>query len=251
MGSIGRLSRSRLLLATVAVATVGLFVGQAPQIAAAPSGPLTVVPDPLDFGNVVVGTETTRTVRVTNNTGEPAVFLGIVLAQAVPLGESPPLSVERNTCVGELGVGASCEVDLAVKPSAMGPVTGNLGFTTVDVIQRRSIDVSAQGVANQAPIGGIPLSLTQGRGYGALVWAFDPDDRLAARIRMHIPDVVTRESDSNYHWADMPHHTGYDRHDATVFLAQLPPGTHDICFDALDRQTGEWHRIGCRLHTVK
>jgi hypothetical protein len=95
------------------------------------------------------------------------------------------------------------------------------------------------------------LSLTDGRGYGAVVWAYDPDDGRPTLMRMHIPGVVLLNTRWNYYWADMPRYTGLNRHEATVFLAQLPPGEHQICFETLDNQTGQWSSIGCRNHAVK
>lgn len=95
------------------------------------------------------------------------------------------------------------------------------------------------------------LSLTDGRGYGMLAWAVDPDSRTVPRMRVVIPGVVNRELAWNYRWTDMPARTGWKRSEALVFLARLPPGTHRVCFDARDVDTGRWYRLECATHSVK
>ena len=95
------------------------------------------------------------------------------------------------------------------------------------------------------------LSLTDGRGYGMLAWAVDPDTGGPTRMRVVIPGVVNREYNWNYRWADMPKATGWNRREALVFLTRLPPGKHKVCFDAKDANTARWHRLDCRTHTVK
>ncbi|MGI9579369.1 MAG: hypothetical protein ACR2OH_14315 [Microthrixaceae bacterium] len=104
---------------------------------------------------------------------------------------------------------------------------------------------------NRPPVGEMVLSLTDGRGYGMLGYAIDPETGAPARMRVTIPGVVNREYDWNYTWADMPRFTGLPNTQALVFLAQLPPGTHTVCLDALDPQGGGWTRLECHTHTVK
>ncbi len=95
------------------------------------------------------------------------------------------------------------------------------------------------------------LSLTDGRGYGMLGYAIDPETGGPARMRVTIPGVLSREYDWNYTWADMLRFTGLNNTQALVFLAQLPPGTHTVCLDALDPQGAGWTRLECSTHTVK
>lgn len=104
---------------------------------------------------------------------------------------------------------------------------------------------------NQPPVGEMVLSLTDGRGYGMLGYAIDPETGAPARMRVTIPGVINREYDWNYTWADMPRFTGLNNTQAFVFLAQLPAGTHTVCLDALDPQGGGWNRLECHTHTVK
>lgn len=104
---------------------------------------------------------------------------------------------------------------------------------------------------NRAPVGAMVLSLTDGRGYGMLGWAIDPDTGGPTRMRVVIPGVANREYDWNYRWADMPARTGWNRTESLVFLARLPAGTHKVCFDAKDANTGAWHRLDCHTHSVK
>ncbi len=119
------------------------------------------------------------------------------------------------------------------------------------VAVKTTVQVAGAGATNSLPYGGIVLSATDGRGYGMLAWALDPETNAPVRTRVVIPGVLNREFDWNYWWADMPAFTGTNRHESLVVLAQLPPGTHDVCFDALDPQTGGWTRLDCRTHTVK
>lgn len=104
---------------------------------------------------------------------------------------------------------------------------------------------------NQLPYGKMVLSLTDGRGYGMLAWAIDPETGGPVRMRVVIPGVLSDEYDWNYTWTDMPYFTGVNRTESLVFLARLPPGTHEVCFDALDPQGGGWVRLDCRTHAVK
>ncbi|MCZ7631553.1 MAG: hypothetical protein M5U19_21955 [Microthrixaceae bacterium] len=78
---------------------------------------------------------------------------------------------------------------------------------------------------NRAPVGRMVLSLTDGRGYGMLAWAIDPDTGGPTRMRVVIPGVVNREYGWNYRWADMPKVTGWNRREALVFLASCLPGS--------------------------
>jgi hypothetical protein len=110
---------------------------------------------------------------------------------------------------------------------------------------------ATQTVPNYPPTSGVVLSLTDGRGYGALVYAIDPETNAPTDIRVTIGGVSQNVYRWNYTWADMPRYTGLDHTEALVVLAQLPPGTRDICFEARDPQSGGWVGIGCRSHTVK
>jgi hypothetical protein len=106
-------------------------------------------------------------------------------------------------------------------------------------------------VPNFAPTSGIVLSLTDGRGYGALVYAIDPETNRPVDIRMTVNGGSAQVYRPNYTWADMPRYTGLDHTEALVVLAQLPPGTNEVCFQALDPTAFTWSEIGCRTHTVK
>jgi hypothetical protein len=116
---------------------------------------------------------------------------------------------------------------------------------------RSIVASSAAGAPNALPHGGMVLSLNQGRNYGMLAWAIDPETGAPPRMRVTVEGVSSREYDWNYTWADMPAHTGIDDTRSLVFLAQLPSGTRQVCFDALDPQGGGWTNLGCTSHTVK
>lgn len=139
-----------------------------------------------------------------------------------------------------------------VRPhSPYGDVFGEAVTVTVTVTRAATTTTTTPPTPNRRPVGSMVLSLTDGRGYGMLAWAVDPDSRTVPRMRVVIPGVVSREYGWNYRWADMPERTGWDRTEALVFLANLPPGTHEVCFDARDVNTGGWYRLDCRTHTVK
>ena len=152
------------------------------------------------------------------------------------------------------GVGSYDTASLAVginAPAGTRSVTVAPHSPYGDVFGEAVAAVVTVPPANRLPVGKMVLSLTDGRGYGMLGYAIDPDTGAPVRMRMVIPGVVNREYNWNYRWADMPAYTGWNRTEALLFLAQLPPGTHKICFDARDANTGAWTRLDCRTHTVK
>jgi hypothetical protein len=101
------------------------------------------------------------------------------------------------------------------------------------------------------PVGGAPLAVVDGRNFGLLGWAWDPDSRTAPLGRVVIEGVSTAHVWPNWTWAELPARSGYPTTDAMVYLAQLPPGTRSVCFDAMDPQTGAWTRLQCHPVTVK
>jgi hypothetical protein len=104
---------------------------------------------------------------------------------------------------------------------------------------------------NRPPTGGIVISATQDHSYGLLAYAFDPESDAPTRVRVNVEGVSGKEYDWNYTWDDMPRYTGLNHHEAFVFLAQLPSGDRNVCFDAQDPQDGSWTNIGCRRVSVK
>ncbi|MCB1272329.1 MAG: CHAP domain-containing protein [Microthrixaceae bacterium] len=129
-----------------------------------------------------------------------------------------------------------------------------LGARTVEVAAAPTVADGSKGSpvpGNRMPRGAIALSVTDGRGYGLLGWAVDPDTGAPVRMRIRINGVVARESDWNYTWADMPAHTGVGRTESLLFLARLEPGENTICLDGLDASGGGWEQLDCRTHLVK
>jgi Abnormal spindle-like microcephaly-assoc'd, ASPM-SPD-2-Hydin len=76
----------------------------------------------LDFGNVVIGTTSpAQTVTATNTTDDDTIsFFGIF--------PTPSFLKVSNTCVGSLGAGQTCQIDVACKPRSSGPIAGALVF---------------------------------------------------------------------------------------------------------------------------
>lgn len=125
-----------------------------------------------------------------------------------------------------------------VRDGGLGPATNSVGSSGTEV-------------PNELPTGGIVLSLNRGRDYGLLAWAIDPETGAPPRMRVWVEGVSAGEYHWNYTWADMPAFTGVNDTRSLVFLAQLPSGTRQVCFEALDPQGGGWVNLGCRTHTVK
>lgn len=115
----------------------------------------------------------------------------------------------------------------------------------------RSVVASSVAEVNDLPVGGMVLSLNQGHNYGLLAWAIDPEADAPPRMRVTVEGVSSQEYDWNYVWGDMPAYTGVNDRRSLVYLAQLPSGTRQVCFDALDPQGGGWTNLGCTIHTVK
>ena len=135
------------------------------------------------------------------------------------------------------------DVDMGAWRDSGGP----LSRVTVSV----PAPVVPEAPPNHPPTGGIVISATQGHSYGLLAYAFDPDGDVPSRVRVTVEGVSSKEYDWNYPWDDMPRFTGLNHHESFVFLAQLPSGDRNVCFDAQDAQTGEWTNIGCRRVSVK
>lgn len=127
----------------------------------------------------------------------------------------------------------------------------------------RSMRISPQGwweVTPSSPlydsvqqplVGGMVLSVVDGRSYGMLGYAWDPNFREVPRMRVRIEGVETREVGWNYTWPEMPAHTGLDTARALVFLARLPPGERSICLEAYDGLAQSWTPLGCDTVRVK
>jgi len=86
---------------------------------------LTVTPDPVDFGDVPLGSSVERSVSVTNLRNGTLQLSGVGVQNAGPLQFS--LAGDNGACaVAALPAGASCTITLRYTPSVTGPHSGTL-----------------------------------------------------------------------------------------------------------------------------
>jgi Abnormal spindle-like microcephaly-assoc'd, ASPM-SPD-2-Hydin/HYDIN/CFA65/VesB-like, Ig-like domain/IPT/TIG domain/Cep192 domain 4 len=80
---------------------------------------VTVSPTSIDFGDVLVGQQASRTVTVTNTGGSSMVIKGVGATGGFTI------DLNTNTCAGAtLGVQQSCQFDVLFAPHNVGPFTG-------------------------------------------------------------------------------------------------------------------------------
>ncbi len=89
---------------------------------AAAQFPLTVAASSLDFRDVALGTTSTSQSVVVRNVSASAVNIGLAGGAAGVFGGS-------TSCGGSLASGATCNINYAFTPTALGEVTGNTSFT--------------------------------------------------------------------------------------------------------------------------
>ena len=84
---------------------------------------LEFMPDPVDFGNVHIGTTATMTLTVTN----PSTNTNPIDIVAVG-GPKPPYAIQSSTCSGPLAPGASCDVVITFTPEKKGRHNSKVNF---------------------------------------------------------------------------------------------------------------------------
>jgi len=94
------------------------------------------------------GTSAARKVTINNDQTATITFTSIT-----PTGD---FVISSNTCGTSLAVGSSCAVELAFKPTALGPRTGALTVTDSGVTSPETVNLSGIGTAIQVS----PLSMT-------------------------------------------------------------------------------------------
>ena len=185
-------------------------------------------------------------IEVLNTGTEPMEVVGLGLSG----DHAGDFLVQSEGCTAAVvAPGGSCAVELATIPTEAG---NRQTSVVVDTMAHGTAvaELRAQGIDSRPPEGGIQLSLNLGRRYVAVVWAVDPDDGEASRIRMHAPDALT-PVDPTGHPRRLAAFRRHAHEDAVLFTTRLPRGTHEVCFEAEDNQTGDWHPIGCRSHRVR
>ncbi|MFZ5787734.1 MAG: Kelch repeat-containing protein [Acidobacteriota bacterium] len=101
-------------------------LGDGGRYCATPRPYLQVAPDPLDFGRVVVGRTSARTLTVSNRGSAPLVIFTVSPASA-------PFVKTADACTGQtLASGQSCSVTVAVTPVAIGALSGSLTVASAD-----------------------------------------------------------------------------------------------------------------------
>lgn len=123
--------------------------------------------------------------------------------------------------------------------------------TTTSTTTAVSGSPSPRPTPDRLPVGGIVLAVVEGRRFGMLAWAIDPDTRSPTTARVRIDGAVSAEFRPNFRWYDMPQRTGWSSYDAFVYLATPSPGRHEVCFDAMNFPTGAYRTVECRTITVK
>lgn len=113
-------TRMAVLLGALLTAT-SIFVGAPPAGAASQQVKFSLTP--IYFGKVVIGTSSSGESIVTNNSTAPLYF---VAAAPTANNVGAEFHASQGTCVGALGIGASCDVDVVFAPNAWGLRTSTL-----------------------------------------------------------------------------------------------------------------------------
>ena len=123
----------------------------------------------IDFGNQVINTTSlTRTITVTNNGPVPLIIFG---AQTIGGANAGDFSIVTSTCQdATLAPGASCQVTLTFKPTALGIRTAYVDFTTNMPVPSQKVALTGNGV----PPAQYNVSLTVSNAVGANCTAAGP-----------------------------------------------------------------------------
>jgi hypothetical protein len=104
------------------------------------------VPDSLDLASEVVGTQSAPTAITLSNIGGLAVNITAVVSS-----DTKQFPVTSSTCNGTIAVGASCNVNLAFSPSAVGDQIAAVTILSNGAGNPQSITVTATGTAASVP----------------------------------------------------------------------------------------------------
>ena len=120
----------------------------------ATAAPLTLTPNALDFGSVIVGSTSRLALQVTNSGTAPITFTGVSASGDYSAGGTCPAPG------GQLAAGASCTVQVTFAPTATGTRTGTLSVATS--ASTLPLTVSLTGIGLQAKLSVAPSSLSFG-----------------------------------------------------------------------------------------
>jgi hypothetical protein len=123
---------------------------------------LTLVPSSFNFGTVLVGTNSTQSVQLTN-TGSSAITMGILSATTNLSAAAGDYTVASGSCLQPgltLAPTTSCTVQVAFAPTQTGTITGTLSIASS--ASTLPLVVSLTGVGVQSHMQILPTSLSFG-----------------------------------------------------------------------------------------
>jgi hypothetical protein len=129
--------------------------------ASSPSS-LTLVPSSLNFGTVLVGTNSTQSVQLTN-TGTSAITMGILSATTNLSAAAGDYTVAAGSCLQPgltLAPTTSCTVQVAFAPTQPGTITGTLSIASSASTLPLVVGLTGVGVQSHMQI--LPTSLSFG-----------------------------------------------------------------------------------------
>ena len=120
-----------------------------------PTAALTATPSSITFGDVVVGTESTQTIRLTNSGTANATVSGVTPSVAA-------VSVSGLTVPMTLAPGASANFTAVFKPTAASSVSGNITVTSNATDASMPITLTGTGEAAVLQLTASPTSISFG-----------------------------------------------------------------------------------------
>ena len=131
------------------------FVSLSGTATTTPTAALTATPSSITFGDVVVGTASTQTIRLTNSGAANATISGVTPSVAA-------VSVSGLAVPLTLAPGASANFTAAFKPSAASSVSGNITVTSNATDSSMPIALTGTGEAAVLRLTASPTSLSFG-----------------------------------------------------------------------------------------
>ena len=131
------------------------LIGLSGTATTTPTSTLTATPSSITFGNVVIGTQTTQTIRLTNSGTANVTVSGLAPSVAA-------VSVSGLTVPITLAPGTSANFTAAFKPTAASSVSGNITVTSNATDSSMPIALTGTGEAAVPQLTANPTSLSFG-----------------------------------------------------------------------------------------
>jgi len=131
------------------------LIGLSGTATTAPTSTLTATPSSITFGNVVIGTQTTQTIRLANSGTANVTVSGLAPSVAA-------VSVSGLTVPITLAPGTSANFTAAFKPTAASSVSGNITVTSNATDSSMPIALTGTGEAAVPQLTANPTSLSFG-----------------------------------------------------------------------------------------